>query len=124
METSFWSGRCSIALTEGSLQGAAEMSRTLGSAMTPGVCTWTTLCTNLMQHTRTPVAAVSHLFNIFDLIEAIWFQTGTSCGFAILREKARKTAFFSTTVSRIYVWLYHCLTTVREEGLHVHVAKY
>lgn len=58
-------------------------SHTRGST-TAGVCTWTTFCTNLMQHILTPTGAVSHLFNMFDLIAAILFQVGMSLGFAIL----------------------------------------
>ena len=49
----------------------ASISRTLGSAIIPGVCTCTIFCTNLMAHMRTPIAAVSHLLRMFDLIEAI-----------------------------------------------------
>ena len=63
-------------------------SRTLGSGITPGVCTWMIFCTNLMQHMRTPAGPVSHLLSIFDFIHAIWFQIGTSCGFATLVESA------------------------------------
>ena len=58
--------------------------RTRGSVMTPRVCTSTTLCTNLMQQIRTPAAAVSHLFKMFDLIADIFPHVIESCGLDIL----------------------------------------
>ena len=57
---------------------------TRGSAITPGVSVWMTLCTNLIQHTRTPAAAVSHRRSMFDLIAAIFSQVGVSSGLLIL----------------------------------------
>ena len=57
---------------------------TRGSAITPGVPVWMTLCTNLMQHTRTPAAAVSHRRNMFDLMAAIFSQAEVSLGSLIL----------------------------------------
>ena len=39
----------------------SSLVRTLGSAIAPGVCTWTTFWTNLIQHILTSVGAASHL---------------------------------------------------------------
>lgn len=57
---------------------------TRGSAITPGVPVWMTLCTNLIQHTRTPAAAVSHRRSIFDLMAAIFSQADVSPGLLML----------------------------------------
>lgn len=43
-----------------------------------------TLCTNLIQHIRTPVEAVSHLRRMFDLIAAIFSQTHVSSALSML----------------------------------------
>ena len=45
-----------------------ETVRTLGSAIMPGVCVCTTICTNLMQHIRTPTGDESILRRILDLM--------------------------------------------------------
>lgn len=75
----------------------APGQRTLGSAITPGVCTCTTLWTNLMQQTRIPPDAVSHLRKMFDFTAAMRSQVAESCGLAILvrRSNVRLGAMLS-----------------------------
>lgn len=46
----------------------------------PGVKTWTTFWTNLMQHIRTPVGALSILLRMLDFIAVIVSQTLPSSG--------------------------------------------
>lgn len=73
-ETSRGSPRCSR-----SVSGFERRSvHTLESASGPFVCTNTTLWANLMQHIRTPVAAVSHIRSILDLMASIFSHVGPS----------------------------------------------
>ena len=78
-----------------------------------------------MQHTRIPVEAVSHLFNIFDLMAAILSHVCVSCGFVMLAKKQYKIQF------EIIHWYGHYGRRNRQEstkggnkGLHVHITKY
>ena len=52
-------------------QDGIQRRLTRGSEMMPGVWTCTTRWTNLIQHTRTPIGAVSHLLRMLDLIAAM-----------------------------------------------------
>ena len=74
------------------------VQRTRGSAITPGVWTCTTRWTNLMQHTRIPVAAVSHLLRMFDFIAAIFSHVAESWGLLMLAEKQYKILVFVLVV--------------------------
>src|SRR5438270_14020980 len=65
----------------------AGNSRTLGSEMTPGVCTCTILCRSLMQHTRTPIGAVSMRFSILDLMATMFCHVAASSGRDILGQR-------------------------------------
>ena len=58
--------------------------------MVPGVWTCTTRCTNLMQHTRTPITAVSHLLRMLDLIVAILSHVCESAGLFMLEKSQSK----------------------------------
>jgi hypothetical protein len=65
----------------------AGCSRTLGSEITPGVCTCTILCRSLMQHTRTPIGAVSMRFSILDLMATMFCHVAASSGRDILHSE-------------------------------------
>lgn len=55
---------------------------TFGSVSGPVVCASTTLCANLMQHTRTPAVAESHIRKIRDLMAVI--RSHVSLSYALL----------------------------------------
>lgn len=86
MEVSFCSGRYIRGQRLQDLQGHNPESflHTLGSDITPGVWTCTILCRSLMQHTLTPMGAVSMRFRIFDLIATMFCHVAASSGRDIL----------------------------------------
>jgi len=103
---------------------------TRGSAITPGVPIWMTFCTNLMQHTRTPAAAVSHRRNIFDLMAAIFSQADVSPELLILKVgwASKKLLSEFTTPNKVQGIL-QILPRLRSTGrgkgcLHVHMPKH
>ena len=71
-------------------------SRTRGSAIIPAVCTCTTRCTNLIQHTRTPVAPMSHLFSILDLMAAMRSHVCLSLALLMLFTAKNVRHFFNS----------------------------
>lgn len=94
-EVSFCSGRYTYNQPRSLYkQKSVGSRRTLGSFIKPRVCTKTTCCTNLMQQTRTPAVAESHMRSIFDLMAAMFSHVGASFGLTIL-EKMKHIRYHS-----------------------------
>ena len=67
--------------------------RTLGSEMTPGVCTCTTFWTNLIQQTLIPWGAESHRLRMFCLIAVIVSHRPPSFGRSMLFKRKKNTSY-------------------------------
>lgn len=123
-EISFCSGRCIFVSVDIPRLPFCKRLHTLGSGIAPGVCTWTIFCTNLIAHIRTPIGALSHLLSISDLIEAISFHTGTSCGFAILeRTHVRQSSLRVYIVLFVYSRIVAMAVYDGRGRINVHVMK-